>query len=94
MKKALIKISGREDRPNSIIIIFSQKAVELIDSKEIILIKSEDTMKIKRPTLESKKTYSLKTNVISFSCNEANALVGEYYIDDSNIDEMILTKIN
>ena len=92
--KALVRINNHK-RANSIHILFSPKAIELIDSNEILILKTTEGLIVKRPTMESKKTFKLTNkHGISHSFYGAKDLIGDYWIDDENIDEFTLNKIN
>lgn len=92
--EASIKINNH-CRLNSIYIIFSPEALELIDSNEIVINRTSEGLVLKRPCMESKKTFKLKSrHGIHHAFYGAKDLIGDYYINDDNIDEFTLNKIN
>jgi hypothetical protein len=90
--RGLIKIYKHPTMANSVTAYFNQCALDIIGEKEIVLIENMGQLTIRRPSLDSKRTLSLrKGKVISFGSPDAEALVGEYYIEqDDNADEFLL----
>ena len=87
-----IKIYKHIRRPTCVTAYFNQCALDIIGFKEIVVKEKGGELFISRPTMESKKTWNLmKQKTISFAVKDADALIGEYYIEqDDNADEFLL----
>lgn len=76
---------------------FKKRAFDLINSEEIVFSESKDeegTFIIKRPTLDTLKTYKIAGKKVWFSSyTDWVDLVGDYTLDPIDEDEIHLVKI-
>ncbi len=92
--KGIIEIKQHKSS-RALSILFSKEACELIDSKYIVIVNRGGNLIIKRPTFEDRKTYSIsKRRNTTFTCEDSDYIIGDYWIDDVNIDKFELNKIN
>lgn len=92
--KDLIRVYGSGGQ-NTVKIQLTSKAVEIIDEKHVVVVMTKAGIKIKRPTLESKRTNRISNrHIVRFSCNDAADYVGDYRLKTINSDEFLLESID
>ena len=87
----MISISLLKYRANCVNIRFSDEAINIIGTKEIVFKEKKGTIIIKKPSFDTNKFYLLRRHM-QIAVQNTYALVGNYTIEQDD-EQFILTKI-
>ena len=91
--RGLIKIY-KHNMQNSVVVYFDQAALDILSVKEIVFIEKQGQLIVKRPHLETRNAKKIgDRKTISFTPNDRDSILGEYYIEsDGTEDEFLLNR--